>query len=39
MVIFGIDTFGIRCCKIKSEEFNISGEKLVRPYGKWFATP
>ena len=33
MLIFWIDTFGIRCHKINSVEFNISGETLVRPYG------
>ena len=33
VLIFGIDTFGIRRHKINSEEFNISDETLVRPYG------
>jgi len=33
MLIFGIDTFGIWRHKINSEEFNISGETLICPYG------
>ena len=32
-VNFGIETFGIRCHKIDSEEFDISGKMLVCPYG------
>jgi len=33
VLIFWIDIFRIRRHKINSEEFNISGETLVRPYG------
>jgi len=32
-VSFDMDTFGISCHKINSEEINISGETLIRPYG------
>ena len=35
MLIFGIDTFGITRHKINSDEFNISDETLVRPYGDY----
>ena len=35
VLIFGIDTFGIKHHKINSEEFNFSGKTLVRPYGDY----